>query len=585
VCLALAIVEPIILRPRAERAGQLAVMLLPAEIAVDANRYGVIKFAGNYNKPEVAGKPFDKTEETKPFRFWCNEDDDSGEKDNPGSSTQDYADFIIQGKRDLEDFSRLHLYLGGLHEAVVSGNIKVGLKWKNATGDPSIRIYKAVETDGGSKYLTDDGVAGQQASGSYKNCIVGEGTKQRIGSTGFILPASFWTGLTAENPTKHLLFEGCSEGKGQLVFTFHKADGTEIGEGPGVWMDLKKIKKMYIRSAGNQYAGDPEGVTDDTIVFVHGWRMSPEGRSEYAESFYKRLWHRGFKGRMAAYQWETHWNADNHFWAQYIGPIDAYLSRYNDSEHVAWQSAAGLKTFVNNLSGSRKHVAAHSMGNIVTGEAIRLGMNVQNYALMQAAVPSACFDAHERVKQTSQYSHFLFTMWDKQTPDDDPDPATRALAYRGRFSNLSVNLVSFYLTPDYATFMPWEVNNDQTKPEGGSLASNYRYLRNNPSGQKLYKYTSVFPSLELFDYNLTNAYEAMSYACSTWGKSVGAQNIAQGSLNPANNVNLGDAQFALPGETDPGFGDEHSGQFNARIQQLKAFYNELLRQFIITPNP
>ena len=181
-------------------------------------------------------------------------------------------------------------------------------------------------------------------------------------------------------------------------------------------------------------------------------------------------------------------------------------------------------------------------------------------------------------------------MWDKLTPDDDPDHATRALAYRGRFSNLGVNLVSFYLERDYATFMPWEVNNDQTKPINGSLAANFQYHRAGNNNQKLYKFR-VLPdtpsnpggSIEL-DYYLTNHYEAMSYACSAWGKAVGAQNVAQGALTPANNVDLSAGDFALPGESFSGFGDEHSGQFNANIQNLKPFYNRLLDEFEVKRN-
>jgi hypothetical protein len=40
----------------------------------------------------------------------------------------------------------------------------------------------------------------------------------------------------------------------------------------------------------------------------------------------------------------------------------------------------------------------------------------------------------------------------------------------------------------------------------------------------------------------------------------------------------------LPGESS-GFGDEHSAQFNARIQSLKAFYNDVLDSFGLDANP
>jgi hypothetical protein len=80
---------------------------------------------------------------------------------------------------------------------------------------------------------------------------------------------------------------------------------------------------------------------------------------------------------------------------------------------------------------------------------------------MQAAVPAACYDDDEaRIKQTTRYNHLAFTIWDNLTPDDDDDPSVRAVAYRGRLSNVSGNLVSFFLPADYATSLAWEINND-----------------------------------------------------------------------------------------------------------------------------
>ena len=55
-----------------------------------------------------------------------------------------------------------------------------------------------------------------------------------------------------------------------------KSDGTEIGETPGVWLDLKNVKKLYVRARGTptrninrpwsdnpslvtSYASDPNG--------------------------------------------------------------------------------------------------------------------------------------------------------------------------------------------------------------------------------------------------------------------------------------------------------------------------------------
>ena len=398
-------------------------------------------------------------------------------------------------------------------------------------------------------------------------------------------------------------FEGCEEGTGELILTLHKQDGTELVEVAWVDLELMDIKKMYNRGGHrggvalkDLFKKKPWNETDDTIIFVHGWRMSHEGRDNFAETFYKRLWHRGFKGRFAAFQWDTYHSNDWQWLPKAGGAIDACLARYNDSEEIGWHSAENLKFFINEVvPGQTKHLAAHSMGNIVASESVRLGASVDNYALMQAAVPSAAYDEHGRTKYDGEsYNHpGLITMWDKETPDDDDDPATRALAYRGRFKNLgaATNLVSFFLPQDYATLMPWEVNNDLMKPPPGNSFSNYRYTRNNPQGQKLYRfnwanYGETANAIEVFDYYLTEPqlYEAMAHACSTWGKAQGAQDVALGAIG--RNVALNSTQFQLPDQPDfQGFFDQHSGQFNARIQNLKAFYDELLRSFDIARNP
>ena len=299
----------------------------------------------------------------------------------------------------------------------------------------------------------------------------------------------------------------------------------------------------------------------------------------------KRLWHRGFKGRFAAFHWDTWW-FDNWQWVDDMGgqAIAAALAHYNDSEQTAWTSGASLKRFVDALPFQNKHLTAHSMGNIVASEAMRLGMHVTNYVLMQAAVPAACYDEAEYVRQTLQYQHYGITMWESASPDDDPDPVTRALAYRGRFQNLNGNIISFFLPQDYATYIPWEINNDQTKPPSGLLVTNFGYARNAASGEKLYKFTGA-----AFDHYITEPYESMPYASRSWGKAAGAFGPTettigtQGSIDES--IDLSSSAYQLPGENS-GFGDEHSGQFNARIQHLQPFYDRLINTLGIgPPNP
>ncbi|MEI6033433.1 MAG: hypothetical protein WCS65_04010, partial [Verrucomicrobiae bacterium] len=564
-----------------------AYSLLAMDLAVDANRDGVVEFGA------------DRTSAESPFRFWVNDDQDSsfgtteGENFIDGEVTPvcvpDCNNNQIEAKRDLEDFTRLWIHIGAFYQELqnANGKLQVGLKWKNTSGaSPAIKVYSSADPDGATSYLTNDTAAGAQIVPGI-NTTTGYGVSLgEVKESGepFIFKKEFWAGYSESNPKKCLIFEGSGEGKGQLCLTILDGDGKEFGEGPGVWLDLKDIKKMYQSSDGDMFAGAPPGEAEQTVVSVHGWNMSQDGSRNYAETMFKRLWHRGFKGRFAYFRWNTYWITAT----DVIGTLTTqYFANYNNSEYIAWtQGAPALKSFVESLPYESKNIAGHSMGNIVVGEAMRLGMQVSNYALMQPAVPAACYDEREVLKQTSTYQHSFLgvnvTMWDEASPDDDPDASTRNMAYPGMLKDIGQNgnLVLFYLPNDAATSYAWELNNDLTKPSG-TLSGQFRYDRNAQPGQKLYRDFGG----GLHEYSWTSRRESASFACRTWGKAAGADGRTQGSISEAGRVDLSGPTFALPGETEPGFGDEHSGQFTVRIQSLKTFYDTLMDELQLPRNP
>jgi len=222
------------------------------------------------------------------------------------------------------------------------------------------------------------------------------------------------------------------------------------------------------------------------------------------------------------------------------------------------------------------------MGNIVAGSALRDGLQIDNYALLNAAVPAACYDEDGgRIRQTVQAVHdagpFHFTMWDSASPDNDSDLITRDLAYRGTLKNAAATLVNFFLPADYATSFAWEINNDQTKPPSSDTIfdKNFEYNPAGSSGAKLYKFhDDPFTGFLVIDYTITNKFEAMAFACRTWGKAVGAWGTTEGVIHPGNKVDLSDP---LVGGGDKGFDQEHSAEFDRRIQVLKPFYDRLLQ--------
>src|SRR5204862_6151293 len=244
----------------------------------------------------------------------------------------------------------------------------------------------------------------------------------------FIFKSDYWTDFS---PKKCFLFEGAGEGEGELTVVFLDANGNEIAEGGSVWLDLKNIKKMYERASATpdpltplpyqsasstfdesdiNYSPDvsprfeqPEDETPQCLVFAHGWAMSYDDSINFSETMFKRLWWQGFKGRFAAFRWATQTSFDS----------------YNTSEWLAWKYGKSLVNYVENylkhqIPNYTINVAAHSMGNVVTGSALRRGMTINTYMLMEAAIPSGCYN-----DSVNNYVRFINAEGTNPTPDTE----------------------------------------------------------------------------------------------------------------------------------------------------------------------
>lgn len=561
-----------------------AIQIVPVDIAVDANRDGKIKFAGNLGETDAE---FDRTSKTAPFRFWVNSDNDgTGEGEETFNAPADSADGDIKSIRDLEDFCRLHLYLGGLHEAVHDGTFQVGLEWRNTMGpNPAIKVYRASEPTGGDEYLKNNNseyYATLQTATPFKTAM---GTVDSGG--GFKLPSDFFqstgSGIPSfgeDHPTRYLLFEGVGEGKGQLVMTIWKG-GQKIGEGGSVWVDLVNVRKMYERAKARSNPVDIPNPQDSTsipalpsvdyvldpwnnqwdypsvswteakdyIVFVHGWNTSYEdARVLFAESMFKRLWQRGFKGRFAALYWPT-----------LVGP-----ATFNESEYRAWIFGESLKKYMASLPGDySKNLVGHSMGNVVGGSALRKGMGVRNYAMIDAAVPASCYDENNTLHQS----------FGNESPDHDTDAATLALAYKNKLANVgNANIINFFLASDDALDL-WRLNQELFRPnvfyalQTGSVVFGYSYWSSGPSGQKLRLMFPIGPTRYL-----TQMEESLGYAAKSSTLAVGAEGRTGGSLGGA--VDLGGA----------GYENEHSSFWKFNLQKMRVRYDTLMDELGVQRN-
>jgi len=458
----------IILAQATEEGTQKTGLLLPVDIAVDANRDGEIKFDGSDKTSEhdfiSAGNDYET------YKFWVNNDQDKGNDDEgddiaPDSDEfgdPDHMDNKINDFRDLEDFARIQLRVGGLLDALKSGQIQVALKFKDGTteGTPAINLWLHLDADGGRDYVESEasalmhvGIPGQQAGLANPGRV----TKDN----GYVFDKSFWDGsvsddyaeATESKPERYLLFEGAGVGKGELVLEFRK--GSEVLEAGGsCWLELKDIKKMYeeYTMAGilgkswqeiNQIAptADTDDLTSaekaqydnyrlsqafefpvvrsdapdfdkDYILFIHGWRMKPSEKYAFAETSYKRLWHRGYRGRFGTFSWPTEWS-NRHSPLAIPDGILWDPRNYDRSDRKAYLSGTALHKVLVRLNGmypGRVRMFAHSMGNVVASQALKneaIQTNprelIHTYAACQAASVAFSYDATNPRTMTHNY--------------------------------------------------------------------------------------------------------------------------------------------------------------------------------------
>ncbi len=549
----------------------------PMEIAVDANRDGTITLPREGN--------FDQTTQAWPFRFWVNDGAD-GYSSAPGESTvQDDLDLSdhtancdqdeITCPRDLENFARLWIDLKGTVDALKTQQngknaLRIGLKWENVTGNPSVEIFQSADADGSASYLTDPtGVAeNAQVHGANGTSAFGDVTKdvngrQFVDTNGiFVLPDTVWSGLTDTNPVGHFLFEGAEIGSGQLTLVLVDQNNNQIAEGPGIWIDLRDIKQLYERWTVGDGNGDtpasiagvsnarlPAGVANGLrynsgdpglsnpydsngnkyILFVHGWNLPPWEKDAFAETALKRLYWQGYKGKFGTFEWPTTYTTtDNEYFS------DAQeIAIYDDGEFSAWQSAAPLKRLLTTLHGTygnNVYLLAHSMGNVVAGEALRIagqsgaGQLVNTYVASQAAVPGHCYDpALTGSDLLSFYGGVagpstanIYNNW--MMP---PNPAMSAKA-------------NFYNMNDYALHY-WQ-GDQMLKPDIRLYTYYYKGSAGDNPAQDLFgKALETFPAfvgavpLHLGDANnVQDRYQIMAYAAEPRSKALGGVSDAVG---------------------------------------------------------
>jgi hypothetical protein len=519
----------------------------------------------------------------------------------PGVPTPDYAYLagngtnIIPNLRDLEDYTRL--WIPGLSNMVANlpTNYTVTLQWRNNTG-AAIRLFKAAETNGGTNYQFNQSEGLIQLLWDSYPCY------------GFVSPSQTisldqaFVSTTVPKPSDYFIFCGAAVGNDELVCQVKNPWGGVAGEA-SVFLNLKDIKQMYERwsvgesisvtpntiatncgddgSASFSYPYDPSvDSTTPYILYVHGWNMETWEKDRFAESAFKRLYWQGYQGRLGVFRWPT---GNGFVGISTLATDPTEKDNYDLSEYQAWQSATGLKnrlTALDTQYPGQVYMLAHSMGNVVASEALRLAGTtnlVNTYVASQAALPAEMYDP-----TVLDYS-FYYPPWvlANVTPDIDQK------WFATNNGNAAGQIISFYNTNDYALARGrWQLDQllkpDQLVLTGGAIWD-YGYSGNvddPPPWNHFYKEESDGLDLTNFNIvtNLLNRYEVMALAAQPYTTALGA---TPGVNNVFLDVNLDRVgnNAIWPGDpTGQNYVEHfwHSAQFRGDYWQQQGYWIELL---------
>jgi hypothetical protein len=550
----------------------------------------VIRLSLDVNHDGIMEESFtgpDNTTAENPYVFWANNNYDRYTLDSDGtnyydddvaSNSRDADDFftgvstpdcnfkngagnrIIPCERDLADFTRL--WVSGVSNTLsrLPSGSTVTLSWAGNGTSPTIDLFQAADADGGIGYLTNSTIASEQIDSFYRPYIgrIGPGQSIQLNASTF---SNNWAG-------DHFIWCGVATGNDQLNLTISDGSGNTLAQS-SQYIQIVDIKQMYERwtlgdapgatprsnavpaadslpsgtTAPFQYTYDPATDTNTSyILYVHGWNMKPWEKDRFAESAFKRLYWQGYQGRFGVFRWPTGNGFSGELAITGNNPLtDPH--NYDNSEFTAWKSAAGLLNKLASLNAQypgHVYMLAHSMGNVVAGEALRLaGTNqiLNTYVAGQGAIPAHVYDS--TVSNLIDFTHanssipgfFTRSSYGPDTPNIYTNWLTGNSAAVGRRIN-SYNQNDYALSPDNWCF-------DQELKPDGALTWQYHYqgtINDSLAQAQTNFYKTVFNGDLPTFFNLSfvsQRYEVMAYAAESRSGALGTTPITtmDGSLN------------------------------------------------------
>ena len=386
-----------------------------------------------------------KVTESNPFRFWFNDDDDTGEVHNDDipkrgndADANDGFSGRVDGMRDLVDFFPLFF---DLEEFLDNFDDLTKVKLKlSGTGMRFLKYedgYAGFAPADAGKYLRDITTARELADDYTQVVSTDENNPRDLGAE-FVSLASQGKGVLLmeayslpDGTDAELKLHVFVDDNELFTYDFHLKTGNV--EDMFLHHDLSQHARKYdgtlagTSTVNGDYDGTqswstgnwPDTLTNDkTFVFVHGYAVSENGSRGWQAEVFKRMHQLGSNARFLGVTWNGDTGKDYH---------KAVFQALQTGEAFGEISVSGDVT-----------AAGHSAGNLVLGQAIQSGAFVPSrYYMINAAVPIQAYQASNETTDmieedwTSINSSFYASNWYEEF--DDTVDVRGGLTWKGAF--------------------------------------------------------------------------------------------------------------------------------------------------------
>lgn len=400
---------------------------------------------------------------SNPFRFWINDDADSGNisKDNsdvPGHSAgrfgrANYADHHVNGRSDLLDFFPVWLDLKQTLDLLPPSS---AVQYKLRQDDAAVKaVYTDLTREWAGSYLTTEG----NTYGLLFNQNACNAGTFEVTTSGVALAETFINKIKNDETKGVLIMEGAKATKKPLALEIWK-DGQKIYE-KEMPLSIDDLEKMYrwinLRNAAgggvsrptdtNAPANYPDRLCNGKqFIFVHGYCVSETGARAWNAEMFKRLYQSGSRAMFTAVTWFGNEG-------QIYGRLPWWLGggatpNYYANVINAFASAPSLAAMANGLPG-QKYIAGHSLGNMVVSGAIRNhGLRVNAYFMLNAAVAMEAYketEIHPDQMRNPAWQDYNNRFWANEWYQlFDKNDGRSALTWRGLFGGVSNVVYNYY---------------------------------------------------------------------------------------------------------------------------------------------